>query len=560
LVRLPAPRLLRSFPTLLPQLAIAHLFQLEEAFGLPLGHFASVLRVFGIDVERLLPVAIHRRRDDMGVKALDTVCVVRGVDDVRVGQIQRLPAPRPLHSRPVHLRLHDMLHYLAQQLTPAGPQLRVNLLKLGNQLLRGADHQGAHQHLLTLQLSRAVHDLPPAPAQATVYPPVRTTGTGDVMIAIVPKSQILQEPFGLAIRSTSGADELPVGVAGHALSPDEERARQHLGELIGWHPVALRLCTAEAGDTSWQKVEALVLEGNLNPDDFGELARWVQKSWDRLPEADQQALADLRRALREASTFGAGIAAAVWDHSLAQAQVRISRLEARALIERVTEEPPPWQEMIQQAYGGQERYRLIPLLRVMGLQPPGGLAEQAQLGAEDIKWLRAIERRARALPIGPGQIPWQFRLANLFVLPAAWLLRRDSGRLEERLMNLWNRQGLHPPAEVWLSFQKSRWAYLSFGYAIGVFLLLLGAWYLWTAFRDGDATWGFVALLAWACALPTVYLFIRQRAWWLWLLGLHGQETTELQWTWRVAGLFGLHKPLDQTAILSWRTSPPSPQ
>ena len=174
--------------------------------------------------------------------------------------------------------------------------------------------------------------------------------------------------------------------------------------------------------------------------------------------------------------------------------------------------------------------------------------------------MRAIERRARALPIGPGQIPWQFRLANLFVLPAAWLLRRDSGRLEERLMNLWNRQGLHPPAEVWLSFQKSRWAYLSFGYAIGVFLLLLGAWYLWAAFREGDATWAFVALLAWACALQTVYLFIKQRAWWLWLLGLHGQETTELQWTWSVARLFGLRRPLDQVAILSWKASPPSPQ
>ncbi len=346
----------------------------------------------------------------------------------------------------------------------------------------------------------------------------------------------------------------------HGLPPDEERARQHVGELIGWHPVALRLCTAEAGDTSWQKVEALLLEGNLDPDDFSELARWVQRSWDRLPEADQQALADLRRAFREASTFGTGIAAAVWDQSPAQAQVRISRLEARALIERVTGEPPPWQAMIQQAYGGQERYRLMPLLRLMGFQPPGGQAEQAHSGAEEIKWLQAIERRAKALPIGPGQIPGQFRLANLFVLPAAWLLRRDSGRLEERLMNLWNRQGLHPPAEVWLTFQKSRWAYLSFGYAIGVFLLLLGGWYLATAFREGDATWVFVALPAWACALPTVYLFIRQRAWWLWLLGLHGQETTELQWTWRVAGLFGLRRPSDQTAILRWKTSPPSSQ
>ena len=74
--------MLRSLPALPPKLAVAHTFQLEEAFRLPLGHFAGVLRVFGIDVERLLSVAIHRRRDDMGVKALDAVGIVRGVDDI----------------------------------------------------------------------------------------------------------------------------------------------------------------------------------------------------------------------------------------------------------------------------------------------------------------------------------------------------------------------------------------------------------------------------------------------------------------------------------------------
>ncbi len=44
-----------------------------------------------------------------------------------------------------------------------------------------------------------------------------------------------------------------------------------------------------------------------NPDDFGELAGWIQKSWERLPPADQEALSDLRRILREASTFGTGL-------------------------------------------------------------------------------------------------------------------------------------------------------------------------------------------------------------------------------------------------------------
>ena len=68
-----------------------------------------------------------------------------------------------------------------------------------------------------------------------------------------------------------------------------------------------------------------------------------------------------------------------------------------------------------------------------------------------------------------------------------------------------------------------------------------------------------MTLLAWASALPAVYLFIRQRAWWLWLLGLHGQETTELRWTWRAARLLGLCRPLDQMEILSWNTKHRSP-
>lgn len=331
-----------------------------------------------------------------------------------------------------------------------------------------------------------------------------------------------------------------------------------MGELLRWHPAALCLYAGEAHAASWQNVEALVLEGNLNPDDFDELAGWIGKGWERLSAADQEALSDLRRLLYEASTFGLGFARAVWGQELSQAVLRISRLEDRGLIEQVSQEPQPWQEMIQHAYGGEERYRLMPLLRLIDIESSREQGERAQSRAEDIKWLRIIERRTKVLPIGPRQIPWQFRLANLFVLPVTWLLQRDSGRLEERLMNLWNRQGLHPPAEVWLTFQKSRWTYLSFGYALGVFMLLLGSWYLKTAFQEGDALWILVTMFAWVSALLTVYLFIRQRAWWLWLLGLQGQETTELRWTRRVAGLLGLRQPSDQTVSLSWKENPSS--
>ena len=112
------------------------------------------------------------------------------------------------------------------------------------------------------------------------------------------------------------------------LLPEEDRARQHVGELLRWHPAALCLYAGEAHAASWQNVEALVLEGNLNPGDFDEMASWIQKSWDRLLPADQEAMSGLRRILQEASTFGTGFAAAVWDKELPQAVLHIKRIEA----------------------------------------------------------------------------------------------------------------------------------------------------------------------------------------------------------------------------------------
>jgi transcriptional regulator with XRE-family HTH domain/adenylate kinase family enzyme len=340
------------------------------------------------------------------------------------------------------------------------------------------------------------------------------------------------------------------------LPPEEDRARRSVGELLRWHPAALCLYAGEAHAANWQTVEALVLEGNLHPDDFGELAGWIAKSWERLSPADQEALSDLRRILREASTFGTGLARAVWNQELPQAALRIGRLEDRGLIERVSQEPQPWQAMIQQAYGGEERYRLMPLLRLIDIESYGGQAERAQPGAGDIKWLQAIERRAKALPMGPAQIPWQYRLANLWALPVAWLQRRDTGRLEERLMNLWNRQGMHPPAEVWLAFQKSRWTYLPLGYVTAVCLILVGAWYLVEAFREADAALSLVTLISWVSAALTLHVTIQRRAWWLWLLSLHGQETAESKWTWQLAKLLGLRADPKRAADLFGDMSP----
>ena len=93
----------------------------------------------------------------------------------------------------------------------------------------------------------------------------------------------LSESEGLALLKRWQSQDLP---------PEEERARRYVGELLRWHPAALCLYAGEAHAASWQNVEALVLEGNLNPNDYGELAGRIHKSWERLSPADQEALSD----------------------------------------------------------------------------------------------------------------------------------------------------------------------------------------------------------------------------------------------------------------------------
>lgn len=102
-----------------------------------------------------------------------------GMDDVRIGQIQRLlRAIGPLDPGPLHLGIHHPVHHLFQQLPPVGPPLRIDLLQPGNQLLGRADDQGAQQHLVGLELGGVVQDLAPVATQAAIHPPVGTTGAG----------------------------------------------------------------------------------------------------------------------------------------------------------------------------------------------------------------------------------------------------------------------------------------------------------------------------------------------------------------------------------------------
>ena len=67
----------------------------RDPLALPLSHLASMLGILTIDIESLFPFPIHRGCDDVGMQAFHTVGIRGRVDDIRIGQIQWLPATRP---------------------------------------------------------------------------------------------------------------------------------------------------------------------------------------------------------------------------------------------------------------------------------------------------------------------------------------------------------------------------------------------------------------------------------------------------------------------------------
>ncbi len=78
------------------------------------------------------------------------------------------------------------------------------------------------------------------------------------------------------------------------------------------------------------------------------------------------------------------------------------------------------------------------------------------------------------------------------------------------------------------------------------------------ALREADAALSLVTLVAWVSAVLTLHVTIQRRAWWLWLLSLHGQETAELKWTWQLAKLFGLRgDPKRSADLFGIRRRPP---
>ena len=79
--------------------------------------------------------------------------------------------------------------------------------------------------------------------------------------------------------------ELVEAVVGRPLTDAEWELVQEIGELVGWHPEALRLAAIEGREIGWQGILGELRAGRMP---WIEIRRLVMRQWARL-HADQQA-------------------------------------------------------------------------------------------------------------------------------------------------------------------------------------------------------------------------------------------------------------------------------
>jgi hypothetical protein len=373
---------------------------------------------------------------------------------------------------------------------------------------------------------------------------------------------------GLALLDALQADTFP-------LSQEEREARDRVGELVRWHPGLLHLCAAKARamaegqEKGWQSVRAMVSQGNLDPSHplfRDQLAEWVTEIVANLHEADHQAAMQLVTTFAGVSTFGVEAAMTVWGQSPEATRFALGELLTHSVVERVEAEPWPWQDLIEWAYKGQERYRLSPLIRLTRSQPDETPRWYDRHGCRGALWRWKIAQRSQSLSLGPRKASWQTQLRIWAFLWALFMLEGWWNRpdLEERLSGLWEGRGLLPPAEVWLHLKRFDWldgstrnSLLIAGISVvfvlsGLGLLLFDSSALpplLVAMLDMLT----VAGLLWLWKLPT-----RQQAWLLLLLGLYEPELKEVQWMLRLAERFGLRDSLELLTLLGQAETSPA--
>jgi len=127
--------------------------------------------------------------------------------------------------------------------------------------------------------------------------------------------------------------ELVEAVVERSLNDAEWELAQEIGELIGWHPEALRLAAIEGRSVGWQGMIDELRAGRVP---WVEIRRRVMRQWARL-HADQQAwLTALIQQKTPGTGFTTDAAAQCWEAEATIVGRRIWSLECCGLVARET--------------------------------------------------------------------------------------------------------------------------------------------------------------------------------------------------------------------------------
>ena len=123
------------------------------------------------------------------------------------------------------------------------------------------------------------------------------------------------------------------GVIGRSLDATELVLTQEIGELVGWHPEALRLAAIEGREIGWQGMLGELQAGRMP---WIEIRRLVIKQWARLHPSEQDWLAALIKRETLDTGFTADEVGQCWEVVATIVGRRIWSLECYGLVARET--------------------------------------------------------------------------------------------------------------------------------------------------------------------------------------------------------------------------------
>jgi hypothetical protein len=118
-------------------------------------------------------------------------------------------------------------------------------------------------------------------------------------------------------------------VAGRLLTDAEWDLVQEIGELVGWHPEALRLAAIEGREIGWQGILDELRAGRMP---WNDVRRLVMRQWARLQADEQEWLSALIRRTAPVTWLAMDDAARLWQVERPAAERRLWLLKHDGLV------------------------------------------------------------------------------------------------------------------------------------------------------------------------------------------------------------------------------------